>query len=265
MGARRLRTFRPLIRQLSLLLAVPLLVMSTGYALFSQQLSVTTAASSVAYVSSQYTTVTYTKTMTGAGPYTYTMNPMTIKNNGVTSITAWQVTFDLPPGMTGLSCPGTVICSQNATTVTIKNGAGNGTIAKNATRSFSFSFVSTALRYTLQNVTISATFATTYETISGLTVVATKGKKTGGKYPLTVTITNNSGQSISGWRVTIPVTTTCTSTVPAGITYTCTATVLTYTGTAIGIASGAQYQFTTSVTYSPNSWVTTGAAVKGKA
>jgi hypothetical protein len=172
--------------------------MSTGYALFSQQLSINAATSSVAYVSTQYTTVAYTKTMTGTGPYSYSFSPMTIKNNGVTSITAWQVTFNLPPGMTGLSCPGTVVCTQNATTVTIKNGAGNGTIATGGTTSFSFSFSSTTVNYTLQNVMISATFATTYETITGLTVVATTGKKTGGKYPLTVTISNNSGQSTAG-------------------------------------------------------------------
>ena len=265
MGNRRLERHRPLLRQLSLLLVLPVVVMSGSFALFNQQLSVNATGASVAYVSNQYTTVTYTKTMTGTGPYTYTFSPMIIKNSGVTSITAWQVTFDLPPSMTSLTCPGTVVCSQNATTVTIKNGAGNGTITSGATTSFNFSFVSTAANYTLQNVNISATFATTYQTIAGLTVVATAGKKTGGKYPLTVTITNNSGQSISGWQVTVPVASSCTSTVTTGVTYSCTATVLTYTGAAIAIANGAQYQFATSVTYSSNNWVTTGAAVMGKA
>ena len=253
-----------LLRQIGLLLVVPILVMSTGYALFSQQLTVNGAASSVAYVSNQYTTMKYTKTITGTGPYTYTLNPTTIKNNGVTSITAWQFTFDLPPGMTTLTCPTSVVCSQTATTVTVKNGASNGTIATGATRTFSFSFKSTANKYTLQNVAISATFSTAYQTIAGLTVVATAGPKSGGSFPLTVTITNNSGQPISGWQVTIPTTRTCTPTLPSGITYTCTTSLLTFTGAAIGIAAGAQYQFNSSVTTTMTTWVTTGAAVKGK-
>lgn len=199
---------------------------------------------------------------------------MTIKNNGVTSITAWQFQVTLPSDVTTVNCaPSTVaVCSYNATSkvLTVTNGSSNGTIAAGGSTTINnavtpIKFTTATANYVLQNVTVSATYAATYETISGLTVTVTKGKKTGGKYPVTVTITNNSGQNISGWQVTIPTTATCTSTVQTGITYTCTTTVLTYTGAAIAIASGAQYTFSTTVTYTPNTWNVTGAAVKGKA
>lgn len=244
--------------------------MSTGYALFSQQLSINATTSSVAYVSNNYTTVTYTKTATfAAGVYTYKLNPFVIKNNGVTSITAWQVQFTVPADTTAITCPTTVTCTINNTThvVTITRtvtiAAGASSTINNTSNSIRFT--STTAYFTPQNVNISATYSTAYVAITGLTVVATAGAKSGGAFPLTVTITNNTGQPISGWQVTIPTTKTCTSTVPSGVTYTCTATVLTYTGAAVAIANGAQYTFSTSVTTTMTTWTTSGAAVKGRA
>lgn len=270
MSGRWFRIHRPLLRQISLLLVLPILMAGSGYALFSQQLSIDATTSIVGYVSNQYTTMTYTKSATFAsGVYTYRMNPFTIFNKGVTSITAWQVTFVVPNDTTAIQCPTSVTCSiNNAThtvtitrTVTIAAGASSiiNTGNNNAIR-----FTSAVAAYTPQNITISATFSTAYQTIAGLTVVATAGPKSGGAFPLSITITNNSGQSISGWRVTVPTTKTCTSTVPVGITYTCTASVLTYTGSAISIANGAQYTFATTVTTTMTTWNTSGAAVKGR-
>ncbi len=241
-----------------------------SYALFSQDLTVNGNESSVAYVSNNYTTVTYTKSFTfAASKYTYSLNPMTIKNNGVTSITAWNVQFTVPADVTTVTCPTTITCSINNTTHvitlsdTITVAAGGTNVVNNATTPIRFA--TATANFVPQNVVISATYATTYVAITGLTVVAKAGTKTGGAFPLTVTITNNSGQPISGWRVTVPTTRTCTSTVPTGVTYTCTATVLTYTGAAISIANGAQYQFNTTVTTNMTTWTTTAAAVKGKA
>lgn len=257
-------------RQVLLLLAMPLLIAGTSYALFTQTLTIDGAGDLPQYISNNYTTVTYTKTASLAGStYTYTINPMTIKNNGVTSITAWTVTFKVPADVTAITCPTTITCSINTTTdiVTLSDtvtvAAGGTNVVSSTTRPIKFS--TTTANYALQNITISATYSTAYAAITGLTVVATKGTKASGKFPLTVTITNNSGQSISGWQVTIPTTAKCTSTVTTGITYTCTSTVLTYTGAAIAIANGSQYQFSTSVTYTPTTWTVTGAAVKGKA
>ena len=270
MGRSRLNAHRPLLRQLGLLLALPVVVMSSSFALFTQELSVDATTSSVAYVSNQYTTMTYTKTTALAGStYTYTINPMTIKNDGVTAITAWKVTFKVPADVTAITCPTTITCSLNTATdivtlsdtVTVAAGATN--VVSSGTSPIKFS--TTTAAYTLQDVNISATFATTYVALSGLTVVATAGPKSGGAFPLTVTITNNTGQPISGWQVTVPTTKKGTSTVPSGVSYTSTVTLLTYTGAAVSIADGDQYTFNTSVTSTMTTWVTTGAAVKGKA
>ena len=261
---------RPLLRQLSLLLAMPLFITGVSYALFSQTLTINSNGQLPQYVSNNYTVWTYTKTATLAGStYTYKLNPFVITNKGVTSITAWQVTFSVPNDTTAITCPSTVTCSINNTThvVTITRtvtiAAGAASTINNTSNSIRFT--TTTANYALQNVTVSATYSTAYATITGLTVVATAGTKSGGAFPLTVTITNNSGQDISGWKVTVPTTKTCTSTVPTGVTYTCTASVLTYTGAAVAIANGAQYQFNTTVTTTMTTWRTTGAAVKGKA
>ena len=249
---------------------MPLVVMGSSFALFSQTLTINGNQSSVAYVSNNYTKWTYTKAATfAAGIYTYRLNPFVITNNGVTSITAWRVQFTVPNDTTAITCPTTVTCTINNTThvvtitrtVTIAAGASS-TINNTGN---SIRFTTATANYIPQNVVVSATYSTAYSTIAGLTVVATAGPKSGGAFPLTVTISNNSGQPISGWRVTIPTTRTCTSTVPAGVTYTCTTTVLTYTGAAVGIASGAQYQFNTTVTTTMTTWNTSGAAVQGKA
>lgn len=267
---RWIRNNRLLMRQTMMLLVIPLVVTSTGYGLFSQDLSINAATSSVGYVSNNYTTVTYTKSSTfSGGLYTYRLNPFVIKNNGVTSITAWVVKFVVPSDTTAIACPTTVTCSiDNVTkivtisrTVTIAAGASStiNTTAANAIR-----FTTTTPAYTPQNVTISATYSTAYQAIAGLTVTATAGAKSGGAFPLTVTIANNSGQPISGWQVTIPTTRTCTPTLPSGVTYTCTNSVLTFTAAAISIAAGAQYQFNSSVTSTMTTWVTTGAAVRGR-
>lgn len=250
---------------------MPLLVLGTSYALFSQTLSIDGSGALPQYVSNNYTTWTYTKTAAlAAGIYTYRLNPFVITNNGVTSITAWKVMFTVPADTTAINCPSTVTCSINNTThvvtitrtVTIAAGASSTINTNNNT---AIRFTTATANYIPQNVDVSATFSTAYTTIVGLTVVATAGTKTGGAFPLTVTITNNSGQPISGWQVTVPTTRTCTSTVPSGVTYTCTTSVLKYTGAAVAIADGAQYQFSTTVTTTMTTWTTTGAAVKGKA
>lgn len=270
MVGKKSRKSHPLLRQFGLLFAMPALITGTSYALFSQTLTVDGSGTLPQYVSNNYTTVTYTKTASLAGStYTYTINPMTIKNNGVTGITAWTVTFKVPADVTSVTCPTSITCSLNTTTdiVTLSDtvavAAGGTNVVNSSSRPIKFS--TTTANYVLQDVTISATYSTAYATIAGLTVVATAGTKSGGAFPLTVTITNNSGQPISGWQVTVPTTKTCTSTVPTGVTYTCSNSVLTYTGAAVAIANGAQYQFNTTVTTTMTTWTTSGAAVKGKA
>ncbi|MBP6037797.1 MAG: hypothetical protein KA604_00470 [Candidatus Saccharimonas sp.] len=260
-----------LIKRVTLLLVAPVVLAGGSYAIFTQDLSIGANTSSVGYVSNNYTMFTYTKTATfAAGVYTYKINPFVIKNNGVTAITAWQVQFDVPSDTTVITCPTSVTCNLNNTTkvVTITRTV---TIAAGATSTInntanSIRFTTATPNYVLQDVAVSATYSTAYTAIAGLTVVATAGAKSGGMFPLTVTISNNSGQSISGWQVKIPTTKSCTSAGhPAGVTYTCTTTFLTYTGAAIQIANGANYNFTASITTTMTSWNTSGATVTGRA
>ena len=172
-GGKRFRRRHPLFRQLALLMAMPILVIGSSYALFSQTLTVNGNGTLPQYVSNNYTTVTYTKTATfAASKYTYTLNPLTIKNNGVTSITAWQVTFVVPADVTTVtSCPSTITCSINTTTHvitlsdTITVAAGGTNVVNNA--STPIKFITATANYVPQNVTISATFATTYAAITG--------------------------------------------------------------------------------------------------
>lgn len=258
-----------------MLLMVPLLMVSTGYALFSQDLSINATGSIVSYVSNQYMTVTYTKTATLAtGLYTYRLTPMVIKNNGATSVTAWQVSFTVPADASSMVCPSatTATCTLVGTTITIKNGTGNGTIATGATRSITnFSFKSATAAYTVQNVVISATFSTAYQTVAGLTVTINRGTSTrnGSTYtwtPVTVTVTNNSGQPLSGWQLAVTPwasTSAVTSTLPTGLSYTTTSSKLTITSTN-AINDDDSYQFTMTITNRSSTWTPVGV-MTGKA
>lgn len=260
---------------MGLLFAMPVLVLGTSYALFSQTLTLDGTGTLPGYTSNNYTTWTYTKTATlAAGIYTYKLNPFVITNNGVTSITAWQVQFDVPSDTTAITCPTTVTCSINTTThvVTITRtvtiAAGASSTINNTSNSIRFT--TATANYVPQNVNVSATFSTSYVAITGLTVVATFGTPSGTSYPLNMTITNNTGQDISGWQVVIPVNRKCTSItgLPSDVTYACTASKITLTGAAVAIADGSSYSFvaplpiaTASATYTINGTVT----VTGKA
>ena len=265
MGIRRFHRHNVLLKYVALLSLIPILMVSVSYALFSQQLSVNATGSSVSYVSSQYTLMTYTKTATYASnTYTYSFSPVTIKNNGVTSITAWQFTYVVPADATTLTCQSTVTCTKRGTTVTVKNGTGNGTLAKGASTTFTMSFKTATALYTLQSVAISATFSTAYQSITGLTVGIVVGTSTrsGSTYTWkpTITVTNNSGQPLSGWRLVITPwasTSAVTSTMPTGITYATTSSRVTFTSTN-ALAAGATYQFIPTITNRTSSWAAAG-------
>jgi hypothetical protein len=265
-------------RQIALLIFIPVVLMGASYALFSQQLSIAANTSSVAYVSSNYTTFTYTKSSTLAGStYTYSINPFTITNQGATSITAWSVKVTLPADTPSVSCPSTIVCSFNTTTdvLTITNGTTNGTIAAGGSTTINNTttpvrFTSTTGAYTLQNVQISATFSTAFQTINGLTVTINRGSssKKGNTYTWMpdITVTNNSGQSISGWQVIVSPWSTSysvTSTMPSGVSYATSASQLTFTSTN-ALADGASYNLTPTITTNTATWNPT-VTVQGKA
>lgn len=258
---------RGLLRHLALLLSIPLFVSGSSYALLSQNLSIDTQSSEPVYVSTQYLLMTYTKTLTNvSGLKRYSM-PITVRNNGPVSVTSWQIVVDLPPDVTARTCPTSVVCSQTGQTLTINNGSGNGTIAKNATRSFTITFRTADPYYTLQNVYISGTYIAGFQTITGLTVSRVQGARTkvGSVYrwPFTFTVTNNSGFNLSAWQITVPWTTArSVISMPAGVTYVINGSSLLITSTA-PLANNTTYVFTATLGSTTTTW-NLSATVKGQ-
>lgn len=256
------------IKQLALLLTLPLAVSSTGYALFTQQLSISTQATKPLYSSSQSLRATYTKTEAPSGnTLLHTYNPMTITNTGSGAVTAWQLKFDPPAGFSQLSCPATVTCTTSGATVTIVNRAANGTINPGGNVQFSFTYKSSTPNYTLQNIYISGTLAPVYQTMAGLTVGFVKGTATKkGKtwtYPHTFTVTNSSGQNVSAWRAICTWNAQpATSTISTTVNYVTSASNITFTSKT-ALNTGSNIVFTGSFTSTSATWAISTCSVQG--
>lgn len=261
------RRHHVLLRHVALLLIFPLGVASVAYAIFSQDLSLDAAGSSVAYVSNQSLMMTYTKTQTGSAPYTYT-TAMTLKNNATKNTTVWQIDLTVPTDISAVTCPATVFCTLAGTKLTILSNT-NGAITRNGgTLAVSFSFQTATNAYTFQSVDTYANYAASYATIAGLTVNTSVGARTGvsGAYtwPVTFTITNNSLRPLIAWRVVMRpwASTYVVSGLPTGVTSTGTTT-RTFTGSN-ELAKGAVYQFTWSANTKTNgTWAITSAVITG--
>ena len=259
-----------LIRQLLLLLVLPLTLSSTGYALFSQQLSLNTSTAKPLYSSSQYMYVAYTKAETPSGSNTNYSLGVTITNKGVTSVTAWQLKFSVPSDVTSVTCASSVTCTRSGTTVTVVNTASNGTLAAGAsTATFAISFTSATAKYTLQDIYISGTYLASYQTITGLTVGFIKGtsSKKGQTYtyPYTFTITNSSGQNLSAWQAVCSWSSNpTTSTISNTVNYVTSAASITFTSIS-GLTDGSNIVFNGSFVINSSSWNITSCTVQGKA
>ena len=253
---------------MAMLIAVPLALSSVGYAIFTQNLSVNTSTIKPAYSSSQGLRVTYDRTVVPQGQvFTHTLNPITITNYGTAGVTAWQFKFDLPSGFSNLACTNAT-CTTSGNTVTMVNTGTNGTINPSGSVTVSLSFRTSLTQYTLQNVFISGTPVLTYQTMSGLTVSRTIGTRTkSGKWyawPYTFTVTNNTGQTISAWRITAnwSTTTNQVNSMDATVNYTTSATQLTITRIA-SLANGQNFVFNASLGSTDINWVISGLAIQG--
>lgn len=269
----RYRRSSVLVRQGIMLVTLPLLLAGSGYALFSQNLSLATTTRNVSYTSLINAAVKYTKTVTTQGSeQIYTINPMTVYNRGSQAYDTWQVRFDLPADATQFTCDTAVVCSQAGTTMTISNGAANGAIAAGGNTSFSFTFKSAGAFYSLENISATGHLPATWQTIAGLTVTASAGTRSKSKpytWPLTVSVKNSSAQAISGWRVTITpwVASYTMSGLPANVTYVSNGTSLVLTGTNAINNGGTTYSFTATVNSNSNAinaWSVSSATVEGK-
>lgn len=256
-------------RHIVTLLAIPLVLTGTGYALFSQQLSVNTTTTKPSYSTSNNMLFTYTRSLGTQGQKTVYTITGTVTNQGTASVTGWLLNFSLPTDFGGYGCGATVVCSTSGTTATVANGTGNGSIAPGGSVTFTVTFNSTAsTNYTLQNISIAGSVAVGYQTISGLTVTASAGTRTkSGKWyywPYTFTVTNNSGSAISAWRILAPwnSSTNAVNSMPANVNYVVAATQLTILSTT-GMANNTSFQFTASLGSTSSTWVLTGYTIQG--
>lgn len=251
-----------------MLICIPLILSSTGYALFSQQLSINASADKPAYSRSQNLLKTYTKTITpSSGKWAYNIS-VSIKNNGTNGVTAWQSDFSLPNDFTALSCTNAT-CTQASLTNTAVNTGTNGTISPGDTVTYSFTFTTANQNYLFTSLSISGTPVITYSTISGLTESHSAGTRTksGNIYtwPYSFTVTNSSGQNISHWRIQCPWDTAnnTVASMSTTVDYTQTATQLSiFSKTAV--QNGTTFQFSASLTSKSATYVLSGCTIQGQ-
>lgn len=265
---RHIRLDLSAIRHIALLIVIPLVLTGTGYALFSQELSVQGAADKPAYASSQNLLLTYTKTSTQVTAQRWRHDlSITVQNTGTQDINAWNATFTIPSNVNQFSCT-IAVCTNTSGSININNGTSNGFIAAGGSVTFTMTYRLTVASYVLQNITISGTFAPVYQNMAGLTQSFTRGTRSRSGaffyWPHNFTVSNQTGQAISAWKISIPwdSSTNAIRNPPANINYVVSATQLTVFSTA-GIASGGTFAFTLSLGSTSNAWVLTGVTIQG--
>ena len=254
-------------RHLFVVFAAPLLLLGTGYAIYSQQLSLNGSAAKPAYSSSQNVWMTYVATYGSSGGRVVYNITATIQNKGATAIESWALSFDMPSDFTSFSCASTVSCSTSGARATAINGTSNGTIAAGGSTQFTLTFRSYTANYQLQNIAVSGVQVVVYQTISGLTASRSVGTRTksGNRYywPYSFTVTNNSGASVSKWRITANWSSTETvssmATTVSYMTTTSTITILSKTA----VANGQNFVFTSSLSSTNSAWALSGMTIQG--
>ena len=252
------------IKHAFMLMVIPLLVVSTGYAVFSQQLTVTGKGNKPAYSFTNNMSMSYSIAYGTSGQRTVYNITMTVKYNGSGTIESWSTRVDLPTDFSSRTCQATVICSNVGNRLTISNGAGNGTINPNGTVTFTFSFqTNTGQGYELQEIVVAGILVRVYQTMSGLTFTATPGTRTksGNRYswPYTIQVTNNSGQAISAWKIESTNWTSANQItgVSSTVNYVATSTLLTVTSKT-GLANSASITFNATMSTTNQNWVFAG-------
>lgn len=262
----RSRRHKAAIRDIVMILAIPLALMSTGYALFTQKLTVTASTSGVTYTSSQNLSVRYSKTVTqSGGSWNYSLL-FTVTNGGTGSIGSWQVGYDLPTGTTNHVCT-SVTCAQTGMVVTANSTVSNGTLAPGGQTTFTVTFTAPLQRSVLQNLKISGLYASTYQAIPGLTMTATPGARTKVKnyyyWPYTIVVSNNSAFNVGNWRITASWSSAnAVRTMPTTVNYTTTTSQIIITSKT-SVAKGATFQFVPSLGSTSTSWVLSNYVIEG--
>lgn len=251
-----------------MVIGIPLALVSTGYALYSQKLTVVGATTKPAYSIGQKMLFTYNKTVVQAGAnWNYTISG-TVKNNGLTATSSWTLKFDLPVGATPV-CSG-VTCTTSGQTVTAASQTANNSITAGASANFTITFTTTTSNYQLQNIITAAVLPTAYATYSGLTAAATRTSgptKSGSKYmsAYRFTVTNNTAQPMmwriqaAPWSTTYTVNATGTDTT---MNYASQTSALVFTSKT-AVAPNATFTFNVNITTTSSTWAFTSWPITG--
>ena len=243
--------------------------MGTGYALFTQDLSIQSTARNVSYAASDDLFFTYNKTVFGqGGDWLYSIDPATIENNGSSSVQSWQLQVTLPSGTTNLVCDASVSCNLSGTALSITPLPALATINASSQITFAFSFEAPGADYSLEDIILGSQAPATFQQITGLSTTSSRGTRTKGgtgfHWPFTFTITNNSGQSLNAWRVSIDWTTAnFIQSMPTNVNYTTSSNQLIITSTQ-PLSNGNSFQFTPELgTSQGGNWDITGMVTEG--
>ncbi|NCU37587.1 hypothetical protein EOL96_00790 [Candidatus Saccharibacteria bacterium] len=212
--------------------------------------------------------MTYTPTVTQTGQKWAHSISMVVTNTGTLDVESWQVKVDIPADQSQLSCPATVSCSVVGTTLRVANGTTNGTIIGGDSLTIVWSYVTALDAYILQNVFVSGVRPSNFAPISGLTASYTQGSRTKSaniySWPVTFTVTNNSGQNITAWQLSQDWSTAeSVGTMPITVTYVASPPTLVITSTT-GVNNGSNFQFTATLRSTNRNWAPTGIVVQGK-
>ena len=190
-------------------LLAPLLLVSVGYALFSQNLSLQgTSRAIVNDPAEPNLVVSSTRTVWQTGVnFNYTMS-VTVSNIGTLASTGWEIIITLPATISGLSC-WNVLCSLSGTTLTMTNMSYNGSIAPGASTDFGMSFKSknSAINFDTYDIEGDSGLESDdqYIVISGLNASFTPSGSwnSGGNHikQYNVQVTNTTGARIKAWKI----------------------------------------------------------------
>ena len=122
-----------------LIFIISILFLSTGYSIFSTNLSIEGKGNMVEQPAKQDYTMTYTKDTWYSGGMHYYNFKMQINNNTSEDLTNWIIIADIPDDIITVTCWSS-ICSVNNGILTMENENYNSTVLANSYIEFGFSF-----------------------------------------------------------------------------------------------------------------------------
>lgn len=142
----------------------------------------------------------------GDNKWVHQFNPVTVTNTSSTVYLTWWVTFDVPADAV-VNCGNSFTCTRSGNTITATGPSWNPNMLvldPDESASFSVTITTSEVNVTLASMVVHYIDAsdTGLSTISGLTSTAncTFGNQWYAVSQCSVTVTNNSGQTVNNWR-----------------------------------------------------------------